>query len=37
MPTTLLINRKNEIIWKISSSDKMAARFELALTERIKK
>jgi len=32
-PTTFFINRKNEIIWKTSSSDKTDPRFELALKE----
>ena len=36
-PTTFFINRKNEIIWKTSSSDKAEPRFELALQEIIKK
>jgi len=36
-PTTFFINRKNEIIWKTSSSDKADPRFELALQEIIKK
>jgi len=36
-PTTFFINRKNEIIWKTSSSDKADARFDLALQEIIKK
>ena len=35
-PTTFFINRKNEIIWKSSTSDKTDARFELALQEIIK-
>lgn len=35
-PTTFFINRKNEIIWKTSSSDKTDPRFELALQEIIK-
>jgi thiol-disulfide isomerase/thioredoxin len=36
-PTTFFINRKNEIIWKTSSSDKTDPRFDLALQEIIKK
>ena len=36
-PTTFFINRKNEIIWKSSTSDKTDPRFELALQEIIKK
>lgn len=36
-PTTFFINRKNEIIWKTSSSDKTDPRFELVLKEIIKK
>lgn len=36
-PTTFFINRKNEIIWKTSSSDKTDPRFDLALKEIIKK
>jgi cytochrome c biogenesis protein CcmG/thiol:disulfide interchange protein DsbE len=36
-PTTFFINRKNEIIWKTSSSDKTDRCFELALKEIIKK
>ena len=36
-PTTFFINRKNEIIWKTSSSDKADPRFDLALKEIIKK
>jgi len=35
-PTTFFINRKNEIIWKTSSSDKADPRFDLALKEIIK-
>ncbi len=36
-PTTFFINRKNEIIWKTSSSDKADPRFDLVLQEIIKK
>jgi len=36
-PTTFFINRKNEIIFKTSSSNKKDRRFELALKEIIKK
>ncbi|PKI18086.1 peroxiredoxin family protein [Colwellia sp. 12G3] len=36
-PTTFFINRKNEIVWKTSSSDNTDPRFELALEEMIKK
>lgn len=32
-PTTFFINRRNEIIWKTSSSDKADPRFDLALKE----
>ena len=35
-PTTFFINRKNEIIWKTSSSDNADPRFDLALQEIIK-
>ena len=35
-PTTFFINRKNEIIWKTSGSDKADPRFDLALQETIK-
>jgi thiol-disulfide isomerase/thioredoxin len=35
-PTTFFINRKNEVIWKTSSSDKADPRFDLALKEIIK-
>jgi cytochrome c biogenesis protein CcmG/thiol:disulfide interchange protein DsbE len=36
-PTTFFINRKNEIIWTSSTSDKTDPRFELSLQEIIKK
>jgi len=36
-PTTFFINRRNEIIWKTSSSDKADPRFELALQAITKK
>jgi len=36
-PTTFFINRRNEIIWKTSSSDRADPRFDLALQAIIKK